>query len=593
MFGRKAKVEEEITGTDIDTLNEQKRETVVSNIQSKLKELESEICDRNDYMNERDSLLYDSDYILTGVDIKEGFDISKYNVLPRAIDIHSSQVMGRGFNIVSKYDKEDPTLFPTGSVEEQNAKLKNIEKFTKAQNAKDIDLAVIKENGGMGLFKNMAYVASAYGTGIIKKWYDPDKDSVKLVSIESPQCFRAGWSDDNFRERDFDAMVYQISTDSANKKYSKYLPQGVDEFGSDELKEVNDAITKKTSRKMTTVVDFVGVMKGINDNEPFHALIVGGYLVSYETKEKYFPKYYIFPNKVKLRRPWGGSDLSDEAIDLNKSYIQKMSDYASLINKILFPSIIAKGFEEINIPKKEQRSVQVFPMGLDQDMQILQFQPGVYPYKDMISENKEALFRALSLGRVFMDDPTISFESSQALMTGMKPTIDVAEDKQVRWQETFVQLFEDILDDLKLNDNKLKDSLGDDYNLDIEWPSVLRKEDAGYNTMLFNDISRGLMSLPTYLEKKGYTDAGEEIDRIKSDMDDPIIGAILSANLQTVNQAQIMGQPLGQPPQQPTNAPLSPGQNQPGNQPASAPGSGAPAVSPQGNINTQQQNMGV
>jgi len=595
LFSRKKKKEELVSGTDIDALNETKKETIVTNILSKIKEVDSEISERNEYMNERDKLLYDSDYILEGLDIKEGFDITKYNVLPRALDIHSSQVMGRGFNVVSRYDKDD-----VSEVEDENEaktiQLKNEVKATKAQNAKNLVDATIRENGGNEIFKTMASVASAYGTGLIKKWRDGNR--LRLLAIESVQNFVKLWSDDNFRESDGDAMIYQISVDKANKVYGKYLTDSSDSFRADEIKNINDDLIKQTSRPMTTVIEFVGIVKGINNNNPFYALIVGGHLCGYETRERFFPKYYAFQNKLKLRRPWGGSDLSDEAIDLNKSYIQKMSDYASLVNKILFPFYAAKGFEETNLPKKEQRSVQVFPMGVDQSIDPVQFQAQVYPYKDMISENKEALFRSLSLSRVFMDDPTVSFESSQALMTGMKSTIDVAEDKQARWKETIVRLLEDILEDLKDMDSNIKEVVGDEYKLDIEWPSVLRKEDASFNTTLFNDMSRGYMSLETYLEKKGFSDVQEEIDRIKSNLEDPILAAVVSGNTSMLSQVQIQQEQMEeqqqtlQMQQQPTGAPLTTDQNQEATQPASAPGSGAPAVSPQGAQATAMQNGG-
>jgi hypothetical protein len=205
-----------------------------------------------------------------------------------------------------------------------------------------------------------------------------------------------------------------------------------------------------------------------------------------------------------------------------------------------------------------------------------------------------------------IDDPSVSFESNQALMTGMKSTIDIAEDKQTRWKETLVELFEDILEDLKEIDKNIAKMIGEDVIIDVEWPSVLRKEDAAYNATLLNDVRAGLISVETYLEKKGYSNVSEEIDRIKNNMQDPILGAILSANLRMVNQLAIQE---GQQPQQgmhqmpdgsmmpdsqmPTNAPLTVDQNQQGTQPMSMAGSGAPAVSPEGAAATMNQNLGA
>jgi hypothetical protein len=177
-------------------------------------------------------------------------------------------------------------------------------------------------------------------------------------------------------------------------------------------------------------------------------------------------------------------------------------------------------------------------------------------------------------------------------MTGMKSTIDIAEDKQTRWKETLVELFEDILEDLMVLDPKTKKMIGEEYTVDVEWPSVLRKEDAAYNSTLLNDVRSGLISVETYLDKKGYSNVSEEIDRIKSEMQDPILGAVLGANLRMVSMSSLQQQAQPQQGQQPTGAPLTTDQNQ-GTQPMSMPGSGAPAVSPEGAMATMNQNMGM
>lgn len=573
-------------------LGKKKREMVVQAIRQALNSVEQEIVDRNEYINERDKLIYDVDFIISELDIKAGFDATNHNYLPRATEIHSNQVMGRFFSPIVRYDKEDDSLFAEGSQEAEAIKLSNENKAAMAGNAKRFIMDILERNVWKEVFGTMADTASLGGTGLIKKFYDTEDKMPRFSQIESVQHFRTLWADDNFRQRDGDAYIDMISVDSANRLYSKGLKAG-DTFSKQETDNLRDDLKDQTDLPMVTRIEFVGLIYGINDNEPFYAMIIGDALVKYETRKEYFPKFYLFPNKIKLRRPWGLSDISDQAISVQKSYIERMSDYVTLINKILFPMIKAKGFEDTNLPKKEPREVQVFPMSLDQDMEALQFSPLTYPYDRILSENKESLFRILGLGRVLIDDPTVSFESSQALVTGMKSTIDIAEKKQARWQRTIVELLEDCLDDWKFFNKDVREAVGDEYSIDIEWPSVLRKEDAGFNSMLFNDVSRGFMSIETYLEKKDVRDPQEEIERIKSNMEDPILGAIVSGNARMYSQMELGQHPeLAQPPQQPTNAPLTTGQNQ-GTAPASAPGSGAPAVSPEGAAATQQQNLGV
>ena len=573
-------------------LGKKKRQMVVQGIRTALESVDQEVVDRNEYINERDNLIYDEGYILSKLDIKPGFDATNHNYLPRATEIHSNQVMGRFFSPIVRYDKDDVSLFQEGSQEAEAIKLSNDEKASKAANAKRFIMDILERNVWKEVFGTMTDTASMGGTGLIKKYYDTEEKLPKFSQIESVQHFRTLWADDNFRKIDGDAYIDMISVDSANRVYGQFLKAG-DHFSEQDTDSLRDDLADQTDLPMITRIEFVGLIPGVNENEAFYALIIGDALIKYEVRKEYFPKFYLFPNKIKLRRPWGLSDISDQAISIQMSYIERMSDYVTLINKILFPIIKAKGFEDTNLPRKEPREVQMFPMSLDQDMEALQISPLTYPYDRVINENKESLFRVLGLGRVLIDDPTVSFESSQALVTGMKSTIDIAEKKQARWQRTIVELLEDCLDDYKHFNKDVRDAVGDEYSIDIEWPSVLRKEDAGFNSMLFNDVSRGLMSLETYMEKKDVRDPQEEIERIKSNMEDPIIGAVISANLRMYNSMELGQHPeLAQPPQQPTNAPLTTDQNQ-GTQPASAPGSGAPAVSPGGAAATQQQNLGV
>lgn len=583
-----------------DVSNEDNKQIVANKIIGKLNQLENEIVERNSYMNERDKILYDPESILEDITIKPGFDYTKYNFLPRAKEIHTFQVMGRGFSILTQYDKDDTSLLTKGTEEYQNAIMKNTERATQASNAKALLDGVVKDNGGKALWMNLAATASGYGVGIIKKWVDPKTKEVNLVSIESVQNFRAGWSSTNFRKRDFDAIVYEISEDSAYADYKSELKDG-QKFSTANKGNLADSLKSQTSRPMCQVIDFVGMVPGINNNEPFYCKIVGGIMCGFETKKLYFPKYYLFQNRERLRRPWGASDISDEAIDCQKTYIAQMSDYITLLKK-MFPFLVGRGFEGIQVPKKIEGEVQFFPVGMDQDIEIKQFQPGTYPYSPVLSEIKESLFRILGLGRVMIDDPTVSFESNSALMTGMKSTIDIAEDKQTRWKQVFIELFNDILDDLKELDKNIAKAIGDEYTLDIEWPSVLRKDDASYDSMLLNKVRSGLISIETYLEKIGIANVSEEIERIKGNMQDPVLGAILSANLRTVNmqaiqegygmEVQPTSQMTAQAGQQPTGAPLTTEQNQTEAQPMSMPGSGAPAVSVTGAQATMQQNLG-
>ena len=123
-----------------------------------------------------------------------------------------------------------------------------------------------------------------------------------------------------------------------------------------------------------------------------------------------------------------------------------------------------------------------------------------------------------------------------------------------------------------------------------------------------NRFNAGTMSLQTFLESQG--ESKEEIDRLRSELVDPITGAILGKQTQLIAQAIVnaataelqayyqatLPQPQdAQGASQPgSNAQITtPGQNQPGQQPMSMPGSGATTASPGGAVANVSQNLGA
>lgn len=273
------------------------------------------------------------------------------------------------------------------------------------------------------------------------------------------------------------------------------------------------------------------------------------------------------------------------------------------------------------MPKPAARTVEYLPLSEGQD--IVPLQQGDANGQDFarqMDELKEQFVRETGISRVLFDDPSVTLNSNQALLTSMKPTSDIAEAKKQLWGPVIKKIFEDALDTIALHKPEIQDLVDkdSDWSLKVMWPSVMQKEDPVYQSMLLNRFNTGTMSLQTYLEAQGETK--EEIDRIRDEMNDATTAAILGKQLPMIaqmvvqaatadlqaslaaNYPEIFGQqaqqggqsgpPQGQPQQGPAGPVAGPAENVPGTGPISQPGSGAPAVSPQGALATTNQNNG-
>lgn len=553
----------------------------VSAVMSALRDLEYDVSTRNHYMNTRDAYVYGSG-LWTNVEIDEGNNATMYNFLPRVVDVHTAQLMGRGFRVFSTYEKSDVSLFddisdPDGS-RKSAAMLENKKRQSDADARKRAIDSIIRDNGGMDLFKSGARGGSLYGETIFKMWFDKDEQRIKIVNIESPQNYRAGWSNTNFRERDFDAYAYQMSASQANRLYAGKLKDGSEwsftpegsPFGNSSEGNTSDPISNngsnpdlptQTQRKMVTCIDFTGYLDGwapdgktfkkvkYGQEKKISCLIVGGHVVQSISDEKLMPSFYPIQNRFVPRRSWGDSDLPDSALEINADYIERMSDYVTIMNKTVFPMYQMKGFDPASLPRKKPREIVAVSMTQDQSIDIVQTPAGALAqeFGAILNELKEAFVKVTGIGRVLFDDPSAVSDSNQAMLTSMKGVIDIVEDKQSRWEPALDRMFNDALHLAAEHISDLKDVINteEDWHLRFEWPSALRREDSTYRTMWLNEFNAGTISFDTYLEKIGIEDVSEEIERIRDNYADKTTAAIAS------NSRKELAMGLISPPQAP------------------------------------------
>jgi hypothetical protein len=581
----------------------------------------TEVADRNSTIEERDQFIY-GDGIDRTLTIPAGHDRTPVNWLKRVVEIHKDQFMGRGFQVVSTYNTKDISA-TTDEQERQSIVLENKKFKEYAEQRQNIYKSIIEDNGGFSLWQELAENASAVGTSVIKAYYDEEEKKYEICPIESVENIYVIWEKDDFREHKALSFVYQTTKAEAIKEYGIDADAPTSLLGQPLEYKWNTSMMTVSDQEMVTVISITGEFDGwavkngklvevpVGEETELHALIVANKLYMLIGDAKKMPKYYILPNKRARRRAWGISDITDAAIELNRTYIETLSDWRTVASKVNFNKFKGYGFVAgSQIPAPKSRTTEIIPLADGQDIQLLnQGDANQIDFRAQLEEIKEQFVRETRISRVFFDDPSITLNSNQALMTSMKATTDVAEAKKSLWGPIIKEIFEDALETIAMYDDSVKEILDadDSSSIKIMWPSTMQKEDPVYQQMLLNRFNANTISMQSYLEAQG--ESKEEIDRIREEFENPLTGAILSKSMGNLFGAKLQaGMPQtfvdnGQAPQQQQQGAMqqdmrsqiaTPNMNVPGAGVMSQPGSGATPTSAGGALaQNAQQNLGA
>ena len=196
---------------------EKLEEDFIKDVLGLLDVTKSEIAERNAKIDQLDSVIFGT-ALTNYLKIPFGHDKTKINWLRRAVEIHTEQFMGNGFQVISTYDSKDLTTAPDKQ-EKDRIKVENKKAKEYAEQRRNVVDQIIEDNGGQALFKDLAKNASAIGDSVVKIYYDENEKKVVISPVETIENFYAVWSNDNFREVDAYAYVYQISLQQAAKLY--------------------------------------------------------------------------------------------------------------------------------------------------------------------------------------------------------------------------------------------------------------------------------------------------------------------------------------------------------------------------------------
>lgn len=526
-----------------------------------LQQTSGEIAERNQQIADRDAYVY-GDKLKQMLDIPVGHDVTPVNWLKRVVEIHKTQFMGRPFHLISTYDSIDLDSARDDN-DRKRLEIENKKKKTIAEQRKKTIEAIIADNGGHALFMEGAESGSVAGSFVVKTYYDEDEKRFVISPVEAVENCYTVWSKDNFRQHDVFAYVYQVSKLTAITDYGVKEDVATSPAGSPLDVIGTNVPTTLNTQPMVSVLEATGKVPGWcskngriqkcakGKETSMNVLFVGNELQRIIDDPKKVPKYYVFPNKKARRRAWGMSDITDAAINIVLTYIETLSDWRTVANKVNFPKF--KGFNfgaDVQTPKFQSRKIQILPLAEGQDItQLNTGDTGSVDFKAQIEEIKEQFVRETGVAQVLIDNSGMALNSNQALITSMKPTSDIAESKKELWSPVLVQLFQDAFETLAAYDKETYGDLADDsepWSLKVQWPSTIQKEDPIYQQMLLNRWNSRTISLQSFLEAQG--ESNEEIERIKDELSDITTAAIHSGQLSTIFGLNFMPSPTSAPP---------------------------------------------
>lgn len=516
----------------------------IADVRTQLGTLTGEVAMRNKTIQQNDSYVY-GDLLQRSLHVATGHDFTPVNWLRRVVEIHKTQTIGNGFSINSTYHGID-----SDSADDEQGKkqldLVNTKKKSYASARNKLFEAIMRDNGGLSLFGRLAENASCIGCSVLKAWYDEDKGKYNLDIVEAVEHFYVVWNKDNYREYDFTAYVNQISKQKAVDLYGVPDTIATSPLGMP-LAVLSSANTVDyiSTQPMVTLMEVTGRVQGwaakngkvqrckVGQETPFNAVIVGDKVYTLLDDEKRLPKYYIFPNKLVRRRPWGLPDITDSAININLTYIETLSDWRTVASKVNFPKWKAFGFGlDTQMPKPKPRTAEILPLGEGQDIRPIENaasqSSSELDFARQLSELKEAFVRETGVSAQLFDMPDApAINSGQVAMVAMKSISDQVEARRQLWEPVIVQVFNDALHCLAQWDDDIKEIVegDDDWYTKVTWPPAMRKDDPAYQTMVLNRFAMGVTSIQTLMEDLGYN-AKEEIDRINDEMDAPITAAM-------------------------------------------------------------------
>lgn len=502
---------------------------------------------------------------------------------------------------------------PPGLLSRPNLK-NNILENARTQAVEDfVDKVLRFDNKMTKIYRRAVQNQVNYGEFAIMVYPDFAKDKIVIENVENVDNLIIGWTGDGVN---YDYVIYEqdIATRTIERQYGVKV-EGIKEqelnanvsSGHENPYEITTQGTKSldlaSETKPTTPTAKVTMCWTPERN----ITLIEGQIVQYEVHNWGFIPVFVGQNIPNTGRKRSMSDMDDwiePQIELN----QMKNDNRDFLRTAVNKKYTAKNMDDFDANSISTTSGQVIFLNDDEEFTALPDPVNTFPIDTAINDTRNML-HLLGVSEIAMGGGITSGVSGKAMAIGFDPYSELLIEKQNEWSGILM----DICNAIQFFGNRyFKPKNGDNFFLtkyddgEIFQPRMFEPQfDENIPTTkqdrqigIINKINANVISLETALAEMGYDDPNLEIEKLKKQFSDPVLGPILTRqyNLtEGVREATEETQEEAQKTQAPSrpNPVLTTSQNQEGDMPMAMPGSGMSVSSPEGILNQLAQNQGA
>lgn len=407
-----------------------------------------------------------------------------------------------------------------------------------------------------------------FGIGYVCSWIDNKSGRLRTQSLPWPGDVLPEWGSDRYAQGS-DGMesviiAERLPLDAARRIYGADMFSGTTDFSDLNMAQSSSAINEMSLGSVLTlkiwwrwddegeekvgygVVAFDGTKSG--ESETLYREDDSGY--------PDIPVRWAARFHTPTEAPHRSAGVLDDIVGINTEYNEKLSAFADMLLKYVYPKYVAKGFTSANVPRLGRDS-NMYAVGLQQDIKALQEQLNNVPFDNFLSRLETMMFTVAGLSRLMMGSMPPGDTSGEALSNLLHAAIGRLEGIRTPIQWCWMGLFDEIwvplmreyytvgyFDDktTKYENYSVKPIFNRFGRSLITWPDVTPRDAIKTAEVAMNLFKATALSREGMMQRAGIPSVIDEIDKIRKEHSDSTMNPQDVMMTAQAKQAQIAAQ---------------------------------------------------
>ena len=398
-----------------------------------------------------------------------------------------------------------------------------------------------------------------FGIGYVFSWIDDKDRRLRTQAISWPGDILVQWGSDAYArgfEEGIESVIHteRIPIDTATRLYGdKFAPSWPDMTtrpdGTQELLPGGVAQLLKIWYRWAEgddADDGNGQISGNHEQKIGYAVVCvtgtrdGAPVVLYREDDTGYPDIpfrWAARFQTPGEPPHKAAGVLDDIIGINTVYNERLSAFADLLNKFVYPKLQGKGWNINNVPRLDGGNV--IPMTLQQELKLVQeiVSGGQQYFDSFLNRLERFMFTSSGLSQLMMGSVPPGETSGDALEQLLHASIGRLEVVRTPIQWAWLSLIQDIWVPLlyKYGEYQTKDLLtGKAKRVDMRtlfdrfsgltwtWPDVTPRDALKAIQVAMELNERHLLSDESTMGRAAISSPVDELEKIRQDLQDPI-----------------------------------------------------------------------